>query len=96
MQPLPSDANSPGWLGHFFHAVFHVFSLYQGLPSHQTCCMCQTRKIFSPEVSSSAAEKQWALMDVMGVSECLHWPIQGTLYVVAFTVSMYMGSNFSS
>ena len=51
--------------------------------------MCQTRKIFSPEVSSSAAKKQWALMDMKGVSECLHWPIQGTLYVVAFIVSMF-------
>ena len=29
--------------------------------------------------------------------QCLHWPIQGTLYVVALhIVSMYMGSNFSS
>jgi len=28
-------------------------------------------------------------MDMKGVSECLHWPIQGTLYVVAFRVSMF-------
>ena len=61
----------------------------RALPSQQTCYMCQTRKIFPPEVSSSAAKKQWALMDMKGVSECLHWPIQGTLYVVAFRVSMF-------
>ena len=100
MQPLPSDANSPGWLAHFFHAVFHVFSLYQGPPSQQTCYMCQTRKIFSPEVSSSAAKKQWALMEwreylsvCTGPSRapCMWWPLE-FLCSVQFSCSVMSNS----
>lgn len=56
----------------------------------QTCYMCQTTKIFFPEVSSAAIKNQWTQMDMEGASECLRWTIQGTLYVVALhIVSVY-------